>query len=176
MGKYYDRKRSEVPSWKAGDLVWLDGRHIKSKVASKELGPKMYGPFELVEMVGKNAARLKLPRSWRCHDVFNVSLLEPYRRSQKFSRPEDHEAIGDVEAERYGDDAGEYEVEAILASTRNNKKQLQYLVKWQGYPINESTWEPWENVQGSRELVLDLHHSNPDSRTDARVKRLVDAS
>src|SRR5690554_3038909 len=139
MGKYYDQKRSEVPSWKAGDKVWLDGRYIKSKVASKKLGPKMYGPFELLEMVGKNAARLKLPRTWRCHNVFNVSLLEPYRRSQKFTRPEDYEVVDDVEAERYGDDAGEYEVKAILASTRNNNKQLQYLVKWQGYPINEAT-------------------------------------
>src|SRR5690554_7946695 len=99
----------------------------------------MYGPFELLEMVGKNAARLKLPRTWRCHNVFNVSLLEPYRRSQKFTRPEDYEVVDDVEAVRYGDDAGEYEVKAILASTRNNNKQLQYLVKWQGYPINEAT-------------------------------------
>lgn len=176
MGNYYDRKRSEVPKWKSGDKVWLDGRHIKSKLASKKLGPKMYGPFEIVEMLGKNAARLLLPKTWRCHDVFNVMLLEPYKRSTRFNRPEDYETLDNIEAEKYGDDGGEYEVEAIIASSKDGKKKVRYYVKWLGYPVNESSWEPWENLQGAKDLIVEFHKEHRDAPMDPQVKRLVDAS
>jgi Chromo (CHRromatin Organisation MOdifier) domain len=45
----------------------------------------------------------------------------------------------------------EYLVETILDS-RKLRKKTQYLVKWKGYPIYESTWEPEENVQGSEAI------------------------
>jgi Chromo (CHRromatin Organisation MOdifier) domain len=45
----------------------------------------------------------------------------------------------------------EYLVETILDS-RKVRNKTQYLVKWKGYPIYESTWEPEENVQGSEAI------------------------
>jgi Chromo (CHRromatin Organisation MOdifier) domain len=35
------------------------------------------------------------------------------------------------------------------------RNKTQYLVKWKGYPIYESTWEPEEYVQGS-EVIEDF--------------------
>jgi len=176
MARYYDRRRSEAPPFKVGTKVWLSGENIKSKLASKKLGPKWYGPFEIVEQIGKSARRLKLPETWKCHDVFNVSLLEPYRRSERVLRPEDYEEITEVEAESYGDDSGSYEVEAIIGSSRNRKGAFSYLVKWAGYPLDEATWEPFENCQGAAQALLNYHKANPDAAKDPRVDRLVDES
>ncbi|PFH44754.1 hypothetical protein AMATHDRAFT_167209, partial [Amanita thiersii Skay4041] len=34
---------------------------------------------------------------------------------------------------------------------------LQYLVKWKGYPIKESTWEPATNMKNALEKVKTFH-------------------
>ena len=55
----------------------------------------------------------------------------------------------------------EYEVEAILEDKVEKKKQKngnyeyfpKYRVKWLGYPISESTWEPLENLSGCRKIL-----------------------
>jgi hypothetical protein len=43
-------------------------------------------------------------------------------------------------------DESNYEVERILERrTRNGK--LEYRVKWSGYPLSQSTWEPLSNLK-----------------------------
>lgn len=65
-------------------------------------------PFETLNKIGYNAVRLKVFKTWKCHNVFNVSLLELYCRSQQCFLPADYHIITEVEAEKYGDDAGVY--------------------------------------------------------------------
>ena len=43
---------------------------------------------------------------------------------------------------------GHYEVGHRLMSKREKDGKLQYLVKWTGYSIDESTWEPLKNLTG----------------------------
>jgi hypothetical protein len=50
----------------------------------------------------------------------------------------------------------EYEVEGILYS-RISHCQLQYLVHWQGYDIDECTWEPIEILSNAMEKVKDFN-------------------
>ncbi|POY71526.1 hypothetical protein BMF94_5447 [Rhodotorula taiwanensis] len=49
----------------------------------------------------------------------------------------------------------EYEVERILAHSRDKKKGLRYHVKWVGYPESENSWEPADNVQA--DVLLDKY-------------------
>ena len=49
-------------------------------------------------------------------------------------------------------DAGEYEVQALLAH-RRCAGTLQYKVRWRGYGVDEDTWEPASHLCGSRLLV-----------------------
>jgi Chromo (CHRromatin Organisation MOdifier) domain len=91
------------------------------------------------------AYKLSLPPGTNAHPVFHAGLLKPYFTDATGHRiPESPQPVvvnGQIE----------YLVETILDS-RMVRNKTQYLVKWKGYPIYESTWEPEENVQGSEEI------------------------
>ena len=53
-----------------------------------------------------------------------------------------------------------YEVETILDS-RVRRKKLQYLVRWTGY--DDTTWEPIENLDNCKDLLLEFHRLNPNA-------------
>jgi len=46
-----------------------------------------------------------------------------------------------------------YEVECILAS-RKAPSGKKYLVKWKGWPDDQNSWEPAENVDATEEIKL----------------------
>jgi hypothetical protein len=47
---------------------------------------KISGPFEVVKVLSHSAVRLELAKHWRIHDVFHVTLLEPYRQAKVSGR------------------------------------------------------------------------------------------
>src|SRR5216684_8929965 len=58
-------------------------------------------------------------------------------------------------------DVEQYEVKAIRSHRRHGKgKQLQYLVKWLGYPESDNTWEPAGHLQMPA-LLKEYHRRNP---------------
>jgi len=79
MKKYYDQKATEQPSIEVSDLVMLNTKNIRTKRPSQKLGPKLYGPFKVLEKQGSRAHKLEISPRWKIHPVFHVSLLEPYR-------------------------------------------------------------------------------------------------
>jgi hypothetical protein len=127
----------------------------------------MYGPFEITEARGTRAYKLKLSDRWKIHPVFHVSLLEPYRTSNRPGReqpPREPEEIdGDLE----------WEVEKIVKSeiisyTRRVRgrttrlRELRYFVKWKGCSEDENSWEPPEHLERAEELVEEFHRENPE--------------
>lgn len=52
----------------------------------------------------------------------------------------------------------DYTVEKILAFKRDHGQKL-YLVKWEGYPETQCTWEPLGNLAGSKSLVQEFERS-----------------
>jgi hypothetical protein len=108
MGTYYNRTHASPPPFQPGDKVMLESKNLRTVRPSKKLDHKMVGPFPILEMVGTHAARLKLPKTMKCHNVFHVSLLEPYRENKIQGRPETQP--GPIKVSR----DNEYEVERIL--------------------------------------------------------------
>jgi len=82
MRQYTDPARKEPLAYQVGDLVMLNGRNIKTRRPSKKLDHKNHGPFQIEKIISPLAICLTLPRKWKIHSVFHVSLLEPYRTSE----------------------------------------------------------------------------------------------
>ena len=149
---FYDTKHT--PSeFKPGDRVWLDARNLPTSRPSKKLDWKRLGPFEIAKRIGTQAYQLKLPATMRIHPTFHVSLLDPYRESlipDRVQRPPPPARIG---AHEY------FEVEAILDS-KLIRRRLFYLIKWQGYPDSENSWESATNVSAP-DLIRQFHEAYP---------------
>jgi len=42
------------------------------------MAPKREGPFKIEQVMGPLTFKLKLPITWRIHNVFHATLLMPY--------------------------------------------------------------------------------------------------
>ena len=99
--------------------------------------------------------KLKLPASFKIHDVINVSWLHPYKSpvaGQQSSPPEPVDVEGTTE----------FEVEKVIDSQLKRGK-LEYLVKWSGYTDDYNTWEPVDNLSNSPEALDEFHRSSPSA-------------
>ena len=92
MHCYTDPQRTEPSKYQIRGLVMLNGRNIKTRRPSRKLDHKNHGPFQVEKITSPLAVRLMLPRKWKIHNVFHVSLLEPYRTS-KHRAPSDPSKI-----------------------------------------------------------------------------------
>ena len=69
--------RVPAPFYQVGDQVWLNSQNIWTQRPFRKLDNKWIGPFEVLELIGKHACCLKLPKTLWIHPVFHVSLLHP---------------------------------------------------------------------------------------------------
>ena len=53
-----------------------------------------------------------------------------------------------------------YNIEKIIGR-RMSKGKLEYKIKWEGYSMDECTWEPIENLETAKELVKEYDQLNP---------------
>ena len=60
MRKYYDKARKEPPLYGVGDLVMLNGKHIRTRQAARKLDAKLFGPFKVKKIVGPEGQSVEL--------------------------------------------------------------------------------------------------------------------
>jgi hypothetical protein len=156
MKAQHDIYGAEGPKLQTDNLVWLEGKNLKTQYPSAKLAPKQYGPFKMDKEIGLGSYQLELPKHLKIHPVFHASLLTPYKETNahgpNFRRPPP-----DIIERKE-----EFEVQEICGVHRLGKrKQWQYLVKWKGYPGSENTWEPMTNLRRSHDLITEWHKANP---------------
>ena len=75
LQKQAHNKGVKPRSYAPGDKVWLSSKHLKTKRNCK-LEAKFLGLFWVLYPVGKQVYKFELPKKWRIHNIFHVSLLE----------------------------------------------------------------------------------------------------
>ena len=112
----------------------------------KKIAPKQEGPFEIDEILGPVTYQLKLPTSWKIHNVFHAALLRPYIENKIYGNNYPIPLPELLEGEEV------YKVETILKHRRRGRG-YQYYVKWKGYPINKATWESETAFSDDRNML-----------------------
>lgn len=140
-----DKHRTER-SFEAGDMVYLKiqpYRHTSLSIhRSLKLHSKFYGPFRVLEKVGKVAYKLLLPEGCQLHSVFHVSQLKKHIGSTAVPSPE----LPLI------DDKGNIKVAPMTILERrliprNNEPVVQWLIHWTNLPVSEATWEDTDFIR-----------------------------
>jgi hypothetical protein len=155
-------KHRDTPKYKEGNQVWLEGKNLCINQPTAKLASRRHGPFRIIQVMSAVNYRLELPTQWSIHPVFHIDLLTPYQEtimhSPNFTRPTPELINGEEE----------YSVEKILDSRHFGRRwQLQYLVKWEGYPDSENMWVDKDDVFAD-DKVREFKLSNPDAATHIR--------
>jgi len=114
-------KETKYRPFSEGDKVWLEGTHLKLPYDTIKLAPRWYRPFKVAAKILDVAYQLKLPDTWKIHNVFHVSLLMPYKEMDKHG-PNFLEPPSDLI-----DGEEEWEIVKILRH-RTYRKKKQYLI------------------------------------------------
>lgn len=168
--RHADKHRRQGPEFSIGDMVWLSTDNIKTTRPMKKLDHQWIGPYPVTRSVGGKAFELGLPAGTRIYNVFHPSRLrkvDPSILKRKQSRPEPTIIEGDKQ----------YDVNAIL-DCRRSGKSVKYLVDWEGYDVNDRTWEPFAYVvQDVPQLIKEFHQQNPHKPKPKRLdERLAEIS
>lgn len=172
MKEDYDLHRRPAREYQPGDRVWVKNSNITTTRPSKKLDAKRYGPFEVIEKVGRGAYRVKLPANWkeRLHDVFNKYLLTPFVEPESDTQRAHHHRL----PPEVTSSVPEYEVDKIFDSRNrgtSTRPRYEYKVLWKGYPRSEATWEPIANVQHAPRPIADFHRDHTDAIRPPSLRR-----
>ncbi|KAK3574994.1 hypothetical protein QTP86_019681 [Hemibagrus guttatus] len=153
-----DRRRSDAPAYQPGQKVWLSTKDIRLRLPSRKLSPRFIGPFTILKQVNPVTYKLQLPRGYRIHPTFHVSLLKPHHPSVLPST-EPGEDAAEPPLPLLLDDGTAYGVKEILDSRRRGGR-LEYLVDWEGYGPEERSWIPRDDVLHPN-LLTTFHATHP---------------
>jgi chromodomain-containing protein len=165
MREQHGNHLMQMPAFKVGDKVLLDGKNIKTTRPKAKLTDKRHGPFEIAEVIGPVNYKLKLPQDWRIHPVFHANLLLPYTETEEHGPNFPHEP-DELDEEEV--DGKQYDLEEILDSKKVGNT-AKYFAKWLDYPPSENSWvyRSWLSPD-SLHLIDEFHAKNPDAYNPAQ--------
>jgi hypothetical protein len=101
------------------------------------------------------------------HNVFHVSLLEPYKADNLRGHVDPSKVLREADDIEQSE---EYDVEEVMGSTKKGRRIL-YLVKWLDYPDRKDwTKEPFDNFSpGGLDKLREFHQRNPDAPRNYRL-------
>lgn len=144
--KYFADLKRVDREFAVGDEVYLKLQPFRQNSVvlrhNLKLAYKYYGPYKVLEKIGKVAYRLQLPEGAKIHDVFYVSLLK--KKLSPLCSP--------VPTLPHTDNNGALVTvpQQILNSRKLQQPKgevQQILVKWSNLPSNHATWENLSDFQ-----------------------------
>ncbi|CAM8999395.1 unnamed protein product [Rhodiola kirilowii] len=130
-----------VDSWVYVKLQPYRQRSLR-KGTSHKLAMRYYGPFRVMERIGRVTYKLELPPTARLHNVFHVSKLKLCRNTP----PQQTVAL----PEYFRDNHPLHSPEKVLGFRTllaQGRPVRQVLVQWQGQDSTDATWEDVTDLQ-----------------------------
>lgn len=165
----YANTHRRTESFRLDDLVWLSTENIQDDVnrmrPKRKLIPKWIGPYPIIEVLPSDVYRLQLPKTLRVHPVFHVSRLKRfYSEMESDLRDSTHQPFVDPETSELV-----WHIEALL-DKRIRYNRPEYLIKWQGFPESEASWEPINHLlpfgsEAIKEFESQRHRTDEDIRS-----------
>ncbi|CAM8941131.1 unnamed protein product [Rhodiola kirilowii] len=165
MEQQANRHRLNV-EYEVGDWVFVRLQPYQQSTVRNQRTTKLtrryYGPFKIMQHVGKVAYRVSLPEGAKIHDVFHVSLLKkchgkPYSTTTSWPQEffESHPLIRPAR------------VIGFRTVVRQGKTWPQYLIQWEQQTVEDATWE--DEAQLARDypsLNLEVEVPSEGGRND----------
>jgi hypothetical protein len=146
---YQFDKGCKAPELEVGDEVLIKPHSLElvnEKGFSHKLMQRKIGPFKIIKVISLTAYKLRLPDSYKGHNVFNLQHLTKYLRSNELGRPKLTNPRDTLPSSE------EYKVEKIVGEQRR-KGKLYYQVRWKGYNAEDDTWQTARDLRNAPELV-----------------------
>ncbi|GJV66953.1 ty3-gypsy retrotransposon protein [Tanacetum coccineum] len=175
-------KRRRDIEFKVGDMVLVKLQPYRqvtlAKRISNKLAKRYYGPYEVVERIGKVAYRLALPATSKIHPVFHVSILKAFLGKGDESVMELPEEVQDGRPR---------EQPVAVCDSRevlqNGKPIRHVLVQWDNGSPEEATWECLSDFQnayldynlGDKVVFEERGNVTPVQRSVRAIKRIRNA-
>lgn len=105
----------------------------------QKLAAKFYGPYKVLERIGKASYKLFLPAESKIHPVVHISQIKKALGESTQVQQLPPVCLGEV--------AGELVPDEVLAKRYNMKGELELLVHWRDSTEVDDSWMP------SREFV-----------------------
>ena len=138
MKQQADKMRSDR-EFSIGDLVYVKLQPYRQQYVVHRFCPKLFakffGPYQVLERIGKVAYKLALPAGTRVHPVFHVSQLKQHIG---------HAMVQSALPVLDGEDLISKEPVQILERRirkRGNQAVTQVLVQWSNSFPEDATWE-----------------------------------
>ena len=143
-----DKYRRKV-NYKVGDQVFITTANMSS--LSSKLRPKYIGPYPIKKVLSDLVVELDLPSSLEIHPRVHVDKIKLCNKSHDRYHFPNRQQINRQLAPLGKRKSKEFEVEDII-NERKIGNSIQYLVRWKGWPIEDSTWESAKTLKNARAL------------------------
>ncbi|GKT20981.1 hypothetical protein ADUPG1_011802 [Aduncisulcus paluster] len=129
------KKHTDVERPKVGNFVWL----LPVGKRKGKLQKRRRGPFQVLDLLPNFLVKLKFLTEARTITV----------HQRRLCAVKGEHTIEDLKILAASGE-GEFIVDCLLEHRGKTKKDLEFLVSWSGYELEESTWEP---LSGLKETI-----------------------
>ncbi|MCO5563938.1 hypothetical protein L7F22_017590 [Adiantum nelumboides] len=122
-------------------LLRFDKAGLRQKKGKEELSMRYYGPFQITEQIKDISFRLRLPDTWKIHNVFHVNLWKTFG-----DVPDDGEPDERPEVEANKEILVPEQVLAHKVTKKKGKARRRFLIEFKNFPAFDATWMEEEDL------------------------------
>ncbi|MCO5576908.1 hypothetical protein L7F22_030729 [Adiantum nelumboides] len=128
-------------------LLRFDKACLRQKKGKEELSMRYYGPFQITEQINDISFRLRLPDTWKIHNVFDVNLWKTFGDVPNDGEPGEQPEVEENEEILVP--------EQVLAQkvTKKRKARRQFLIKFKNFPAFDAKWMEEEDLANTPQIL-----------------------